>query len=212
MPKRTGSTPAFKPVFSPKGLFFCRMDVVFRSARLLGGPHNGTVADVWVRNGRIEAIGASLQAGNAHEVRSPHLCVSVGWCDLRTHLPDPGHEAREDLQSLHRAAAAGGFADVVILPNSEPVRQTKADLAYATRPLPGSPVRLLAAAALTLDTAGKDFTDLLDLHQAGAVAFTDGQVPSWNADLLLKSLQYLAQVNALAVSYTHLTLPTICSV
>lgn len=175
------------------------MNLVFRSARLLGGSLHQTVADVWVKNGRIEQIGPSLQVEAGREVRSPNLCLSAGWCDLRTHLPDPGHESREELSTLHRAAAAGGFADVLVLPNSQPVRQTKASIGFARQPLAGSPVRLLAAAALTLDAAGKDFTDMLDLHQAGAVAFTDGEQPSWDADLLLKSLQYLAQVDALVI-------------
>ena len=41
---------------------------------------------------------------------------------------------------------------------------------------------------------------MIDLHHAGAVAFSDGIHPIWHTDILLKSLQYLQKFNGLLIN------------
>ncbi len=55
-------------------------------------------------------------------------------------------------------------------------------------------------AAITKGAAGVDFTDMIDLHHAGAVAFSDGTHPLQNPDLLLKTLQYLQPIGGLLIN------------
>jgi dihydroorotase len=128
------------------------------------------------------------------------LCVSVGWCDMRTHAKDPGYEHKEDLNSLTNVAAMGGFTDIALLPNTKPVVQTKEGISYFKHFSAQSLVQLHPMAAVTINTEGKDFTEMLDLHHAGAVAFTDGEHPIDNADIFLKTLQYLEQIDGLLVN------------
>ncbi|PMD98425.1 dihydroorotase [Siphonobacter sp. BAB-5405] len=178
------------------------MNLLFRSVRIID-PHSAfhnQVVDVWIEDGIIRKMGENLAAiSSGQEIRQEGLCISPGWCDLRVHAKDPGYEAKEDLYSLKRAAAAGGFTEVVLLPNTKPVVQRKESLNYFRSFSEDQAVQFLPTAALTLGCEGKDFTEMLDLHHAGAVAFTDGEEPIWNADILLKSLQYLAQVNGLLI-------------
>jgi dihydroorotase len=42
---------------------------------------------------------------------------------------------------------------------------------------------------------------MIDLHEAGAVGFTDGLRPIWHTDILLKSLQYLQKFNGLLMDH-----------
>lgn len=178
------------------------MNLLFRSARILDphSPLHGQLADVWIEDGVIRKIGQHLSAASVgQEINIPGLCLSPGWCDLRVHAKDPGYESKEDLYSLKRAAAAGGFTEIVLLPNTKPVIQSKESLNYIRRFSEQQAVQFLPTAALTLGCEGKDFTEMLDLHHAGAVAYTDGEHPIWNPDILLKSLQYLAQVNGLLI-------------
>jgi dihydroorotase len=175
------------------------MKLLLRAARLIDPalPGPGPRRD-WYLDGGVLRPAADAPA-DAEVLTGTDLCVSVGWFDARVHGTDPGYEAKEDLHSLSRAAAAGGFTEVALLPNTRPVVQTKEGLHYIRRFSEGDAVRLLPMAALTVGTDGQDFTELLDLHTAGALAFTDGVRPIWNADLLVKSLQYLAQVGGLVV-------------
>ena len=49
------------------------------------------------------------------------LLVTPGLIDMHTHLREPGLEAKEDICSGTRAAAAGGFTTLACMPNTKPV-------------------------------------------------------------------------------------------
>jgi dihydroorotase len=49
------------------------------------------------------------------------------------------------------------------------------------------------------DVKGEALTDMLDMTDAGAIAFSDGLIPLWNSDLLLKSLLYIKKVAGLII-------------
>jgi dihydroorotase len=94
----------------------------------------------------------------------------------------------------------GGFTEIVLLPNSRPVVDAKDTLNYVRQERRGGVVQIHVAAAVTKDAEGKDFTDMIDLHTAGAVAFTDGEHPIQNADILVKALLYLRPLNSLLIN------------
>lgn len=156
--------------------------------------------DVLIENGVISEISPSITAKFEKEIISPELHLSVGWMDVGAVAADPGLEHKEDLLTLTKVAAAGGFTDVVILPNTQPVVQNKAGINYFKQFSATAEANIHPTAAVTLDCKGKDFTEMMDLHQAGAVAFTDGLHPIWNADILLKTLQYLHPLDALLIN------------
>ena len=60
-----------------------------------------------------------------------------------------------------------------------------------------SPTRLHVAAAVSTGAKGEQLTELLDLHKAGAIAYTDGLHPISDPSLVLKTLQYLQKIGAL---------------
>src|SRR5690606_33386652 len=47
------------------------------------------------------------------------------FVDLHAHLREPGHEYKEDIETGLRAAAAGGYAHVCVMPNTRPVNDTR---------------------------------------------------------------------------------------
>lgn len=179
------------------------MQILIRSARVVdaASPFDGRVCDVLVENGLIQQIGANLTAGeNTRVVEADNLHLSPGWVDMRVLAQDPGFEHKEDLTSVCRAAAAGGFTDIAVLPNTQPVVDTKDTLGYVRRLSEGQPVTVHVVAAITKKAAGDDFADMLDLHHAGAVAFSDGHHPLQDPDLLLKTLQYLQPIDGLLMN------------
>lgn len=157
--------------------------------------------DILIENGIIKQISDNISANNAQLIEGDNLHVSAGWVDMRVSPKDPGYESKEDLSSLCNAAAAGGFTEIVTLPNTKPTVQTKESIAYYKQFSRTQIVEIHAAAAVTKNCEGKDFTEMLDLHHAGAVAFTDGEHPLWNADILLKTLQYLYPINGLLMNH-----------
>lgn len=179
------------------------MHLLIRSARVVDttAAHHDQVVDLLIENGLIRQVGTDLAAPDGAQIVSvPNLHISAGWVDGRAAANDPGHEHRETLTDLARAAVAGGFTDVALLPNTSPVVDAKDTLGYVRRMAEGQPARLHPMAAITKMAKGVDFTDMIDLHRAGAIAFTDGDQPLQNPDLLLKTLQYLRPMNGLLVN------------
>jgi len=160
---------------------------------------DGQIRDILVEDGWIAKIGESLVEDGAQVVEGNGWCVSPGWLDLRVASRDPGFEHKENLDSVREAALLGGFTEIVLLPNSSPVVDAKDTLNYVRQTKPG-PVKVHVAAAVTQRAEGTDFTEMIDLHRAGAVAFTDGENPIQNADILLKALLYLRPLNALLIN------------
>lgn len=163
--------------------------------------------NILVENGRISYIGTDEPEAD-HTVAEEGLCVSAGWVDMHALMGEPGLEHKEDLETVAAAAAKGGFTEVLCLPNVQPVLQTKGAVNFVKNKSFPLPVTLHAAAAVTVDTQGKDLTEMIDLHTAGALAFTDGTKPLQGADVVLKALQYMRMFDGLFMNkaeHTRLT-------
>src|ERR1700742_3764573 len=93
-------------------------------------PHHGTIRDILIENGHIKAIGTGLPTEGCQVVHHPGLHVSPGWVDIFSHFCDPGYEHKETLETGARAAAAGGYTDVFVLPNTRPVVDSKSQGEY----------------------------------------------------------------------------------
>jgi dihydroorotase len=179
------------------------MKVLIRSVRIIekNAPLNGQLADILIEDGIIKQIGSGIDAPGAEVVDGVGMSVSSGWADMRVASRDPGFEHKEDLVSVRTVAARGGFTEIVLMPNSEPVVHSKDTLNYIRQSGKGGLVTLHAAASVTRKAEGVDFTEMIDLHTAGAIAFTDGEHPVQNADLLLKTILYLRPLDALLMNH-----------
>ena len=178
------------------------MKILIRSALILSpqSSFHKKVKNVLINNGRIEEIG-DKNYSNDKIIEAGEMILSPGWFDLGATVGDPGHEQREDLTSLAKGAAAGGFTEVAVLPNTQPVVQTKNEVASLTANNENRLVQIHALAAVTRNCKGEELTEMIDLHEAGAVAFTDGLKPVWHTDIFLKSLQYLQKFDGLLIDH-----------
>lgn len=175
------------------------MKVIIRNAKIIDSQsaHNGKTVDILVNKGIIELIAKKIDQSIKNEITGKDLVVGPGFCDLRSFSREPGFEAMETLESLAAVAAAGGYTSVAVMPNTNPIINHKSDLNYFKRFSQQSLTQLLPVAAVTQNAEGNEFNEMWDLNTHGAIAFSDGNNSLWNADILLKSLQYLAPKNAL---------------
>ncbi len=155
--------------------------------------------NILINNGIITYIGADEPDADK-VISTDGLCVSGGWMDMHAYVGEPGHEYKEDIESIAAAASKGGFTEVLCMPNTEPVVQTKSSVLYLKNHSLSLPVTLHPVAAATIDTDGKDLTEMIDLYQAGAVAFSDGINPLQGADIILKALQYVQLFDGLLMN------------
>jgi dihydroorotase len=178
------------------------MKILIQSPRILdpNSPFHQKEKNVLISNGRIAEIGdKNYQADKV--IKAEGMLLSPGWFDLGTFVGDPGLEHKEDLNSVTKTAAAGGFTEIAVLPNTSPAVQTKNEISYLTRNNDSRLVQIHPMASVTRNNKGEELTEMIDLHHAGAVAFTDGLKPIWHTDILLKALQYLQKFDGVLIDH-----------
>jgi len=178
------------------------MKILIQSPEIIdvASPFHQKEKNVLINNGRIAEIGDKNYAADK-VVKAEGMKLSIGWFDLGTFIGDPGLEHKEDLESVVKTAAAGGFTGIAVLPNTSPCVQTKNEISYLVKGNDTQIVQIHPLAAVTKNNKGEELTEMIDLHEAGAVAFTDGLKPIWHTDILLKSLQYLQKFNGLLIDH-----------
>ena len=180
------------------------MNILLKSVKILppGGKAGDELTDILVEDGVIKKIGDSIKPPLKCEVMdTPGCYVSIGWLDMKANFRDPGEEVKEGLKSGMNAALAGGFTGVVLMPSTHPPIQSKADVEYLTNRAKGHLVSVYPAGVLSIGREGKDISEMYDMKNAGAVAFTDDRRPVSDSGLLLRALQYSKNINSLVISF-----------
>ena len=178
------------------------MKILIQSATISdpNSSHHLKKKNILIQNGRIVEITSKKIAADK-VIEAEGMILSTGWIDLGTFVGDPGLEYKEDLDSAGKAAASGGFTEIVMLPNTVPTVQSKNEVNYITKGNDNRLVQIHPIGAVTLKNAGEELTEMIDLNASGAVAFSDGLKPVWNTDILLKSLQYLQKFDGLLINH-----------
>jgi dihydroorotase len=141
----------------------------------LDGPH-----DVLIRDGLIAAVerpGTFAAFAHADTIDATGLLVAPGLIDIHVHLREPGQTYKETIATGTAAAAAGGFTTVVAMPNTLPVNDSVATLAWMLDAARKPVTRLFATPAATLGSLGVTLSDFDALAKAGALGFTDDGKP-----------------------------------
>jgi len=167
-------------------------DLVVQGARVVD-PTQGldAMVDVRIDAGAIAQIGTEVEVNGHRVVDGFGLILAPAFVDPHVHLRTPGREDEEDVASGTRAAAAGGFCAILAMPNTDPAVDSAAvlrALVETARTQAEVPVGFLAA--ITKGQAGAELTEMAELADAGAVAFTDDGVPVVSPGLMRRALQY----------------------
>jgi dihydroorotase len=162
--------------------------------------HHRKRLDVYVKKGIITRIGRNLKVTADAIVQSGNLCISPGWLDIGAQGGEPGYEHREDLASLAQAAIAGGYTGIACFPNTKPALHSKSEIEFIRNKSASLPIDVFPIGSISEDCAGKDLAELYDMHATGAVAFSDGRVPTAHAGLMLRALQYVLSFNGLIIN------------
>src|SRR5690349_11106598 len=99
------------------------MTILIRQAHIIdpNSPSHKTIQDVFIEDGQIKLIGSLPKQQADQVIEEKNLHLSPGWVDLFAHFCDPGFEFKETLETGIEAAAAGGYTDVMVLPNTNPI-------------------------------------------------------------------------------------------
>ena len=169
------------------------MSILIKGGRVID-PASGldAIADVAVADGRvvgIQTIPADFRP--SHILEASACVVAPGLIDLAARLREPGHEHARMLESEMAAAVAGGVTRLVCPPDTDPVLDEPGlveMLRFRSEKL--SLARLHPLGALTRKLAGDTLTDMVELSEAGCVAFSQAELPLANTLVLQRAFQY----------------------
>lgn len=161
--------------------------------------------DIRIEGGQIVERGPALNAVLDEEVIDAHGCwVAPGLIDMHTHMRDLGQKDKEDLHSGTRAAAAGGFTTVVAMANTEPVLDSGTTLSlYLQKIARDAVIEVLPVASVTRGLQGQELTNMVELAELGAIAFSDDGKPVQNLVVLRRALQYVKLTGRVIISHAE---------
>ena len=154
-------------------------------------------SDSLVLDGRLsggECVAVTVEEGVIARIEPAAATARVlapAFVDPHVHLRSPGREDEETIGSGTAAAAAGGYCAILAMPNTDPVVDSAAilvSLVEVARREALVPTGFMAAISKRLD--GEELTEMAELADAGAAAFTDDGRPVTSAGLMRRALQY----------------------
>ncbi len=166
------------------------MKILIKGGRIVD-PASGRdeIGDVFVSDGTISATKEKAEK----TIDAKGLVVAPGLIDLAARLPEPGHEYKATLESELAAAVAGGVTSLACPPDTDPPLD-EPGLVDMLRRRAGTMARarVYPVGALTVKLAGERLTEMAELAEAGCVAFSQGNVPLADTQMLWRALQYAA--------------------
>src|SRR6185312_13164190 len=173
------------------------MKVLIKNATIHSpsSPLHGKIKSLIIENGIISKIDDELQVPADEIIEVKDLSVSAGGMDCFANFCDPGQEFKETLESGANAAAAGGFTEVMLIPNTQPVVSDKSQVEYIVQKSKPLPVNIHPIGAVTKNAEGKELSEMFDMFQSGAVTFSDGTNAVQPSGILQKALEYILPVD-----------------
>lgn len=177
------------------------MNLLIKQARVVDptSPLHGKTLDFLIHNGKIAQAENKITGKADQVIDHKNLMISPGWMDIFAHFADPGYEYKETLQSGAEAAAAGGFTDVMVIPNTRPVIDNKGQSEYIVHKSKNLPVTVHPIGAVSKNAEGRELAEMYDMQQSGAHAFSDGLNCVQSSGLLLKALQYVKAFDGVVI-------------
>ena len=179
-----------------------KIDLIIRRAKL-----DGKEVDVFVTKGKIVEVkkaAKSLDTGDAHVEEASGLTLMASMTDVHVHLREPGFEYKEDVQSGLKAAAWGGFSNIMCMANTRPVNDTDSVtelmLEKARKYWPKGP-RLFPIGALTKGLKGQELAPMAELAQAGCAAFSNDGVPVESTKIFRLAVEYASDWDRVVIDH-----------
>jgi dihydroorotase len=174
------------------------MRLLLRGGRIID-PSQGldTTADLLIENGRIAETG-SIEPKPGDQVEDVTGKVVVpGLIDMHVHLREPGFEHKEDIETGSRAAVAGGFTSIAVMPNTNPVTDNRSVVEFIRRrSRTVGLAKVYPIGAMTKGLGEEEIAEIGDMLAGGAVAFSDDAFPIANSGLMRRAMDYCAMFDA----------------
>jgi len=180
------------------------MEILLKNAHVVD-PSSGidSKSDILISGGKITDIKNNIKPDKKYRVLDvAESIVMPSLLDIHAHLRTPGREDEETLLSGAKAALKGGFTNICCMPNTEPVL----DNAGLVRSIIDTAkedgiIDIYPIGAITKNREGKQLTEMHDLKEAGAVAFSDDGSSINDSHVMRRALEYANMLDMPIISH-----------
>ncbi len=176
-------------------------NVLIRQVTILdpSSMHHLKRRDVHIQNGKIMKIAPSIKGLTIPEIDIAESFLTPAFVDLQTRLGEPGNEIAETFETVCQSAISGGYGTLLAYPSHSPATTQAAQISYIQQNSRHG-IKLLAAGCISENMDGAQLAELFDMHQAGAMAFTDDK-KNLTVTLLSRALEYTKTFNGLLIAF-----------
>ena len=180
------------------------MDIVIEQATLLYPDHkyHGQKVTIRVVDGKIVSIDQK-KINTPDKITGKNLFVSPGWVDIGAQSGEPGYEHRETLNTLSKAAAFGGYTTLAIFPNTKPALHSKSEIEFIKQKSRPLQTEIIPIGAISKNCQGKELAEMIDMHQTGAIAYSDGKHPVYDPGVIMRAMIYAKHFEGLIINHPN---------
>lgn len=159
------------------------------------------VCDMLLKDGRIAAIGAHIEAETDRVIDGTGLAALPGLFDMHVHFRDPGQTHKEDVYTGTAAALAGGVMGVLCMPNTTPPMDNPEQVREFLSRAKTTGVDVHQTGTLTVGLKGEQLADYEALKAAGVTALSDDGRPVPTAEMMKAALAKAKEAGLPVVSH-----------
>jgi dihydroorotase len=147
--------------------------------------------DVFIVDGKFVPSLSAGQKKRAKQIDARGLVACPGLVDIHVHFREPGQTHKETIATGSRAAAAGGFTTVVMMPNTSPVADNAGTIQFMKDAIArDAVVHVHPTGCITVGMKGQALAPIGTLKRAGVVAITDDGDCVQSNDLMRRAVEY----------------------
>ena len=159
--------------------------------------------NVVIERNKIKSVGSTGSAKGESKIDCSGLVITHGFCDVHVHFREPGREDKETLQTGSRAALAGGFTRVCVMPNTSPPLDAPESIRFIVEKAEECPVHIHPIGAVTKGQKGQELTEVQGIITEGAVALSDDGLPISDAQVMRLALEYTSMFDKPVINHAE---------
>ena len=159
--------------------------------------------NVVIERNKIKSVGSIGGTKGETKIDCSGLVITHGFCDVHVHFREPGREDKETLQTGSRAALAGGFTRVCVMPNTSPPLDAPESIRFIVEKAEECPVHIHPIGAVTKGQKGQELTEVQGIISEGAVALSDDGFPISDAQVMRLALEYTSMFDKPVINHAE---------
>lgn len=159
--------------------------------------------DILIADSKISKVDKNIKKDDAHLINAKDCIVVPGLVDMHVHFREPGGEDVETIIGGSKVAAKSGYTSVCTMPNTNPVIDNQALVRYIKKQAESGPINVYPIAAITKGSIGEELTEMGELVEGGAIAFSDDGKPVMNSTTMRRALEYSRMFNIPIITHAE---------